>query len=350
MAEILSNQYQSVFSTPKTDFSDLNLQTCNIPALCNIEVTEEAVRNAIKNIKPTSAPGPDGIPAFLYKEYTDALIRPLIQIFNMPLKLGKLPEGVALAIITPIYKSGDKSLPVNYRPVGLPNHLTKILERILSKEIIQHLEFNNLMNPTQHGFRIGRSTISQLLTYYNDILNRLEEGNKVDSIYLDFSKAFDRVDHGVLIKKIESLNITGKILAWLEVFLTNRKQAVKVENHISQPVHVTSGVPQGSVLGPLLFIILMLDIDQTIFNAAMGSFADDTRVWTSINTIHCVTDLQSDLNSVYSWAKSNNMKFNEAKFDTMSFGINDFHVSYTTPSGKPIEAKKLYQGSWCHHR
>ena len=134
------------------------------------------------------------------------------------LDTGKTIEGKIISIVTPIYKSGEKSDPGNYRPVALTNNLTKIFERILKKALVKHLESNNLLNNTQHGFRRGRSTVTQLLRYYDSILSMLEKGHKVDSIYLDFSKAYNKVDHNILLKKIESLNISGKVVNWIEIF------------------------------------------------------------------------------------------------------------------------------------
>ena len=134
------------------------------------------------------------------------------------LDTGKLPEGIAIAWITPIYKGGNKSLPANYRPVALTNHVTKIFERVLKKEIVLHLERNDLLNASQHGFTSGRSTISQILNYYGDILEKIENGSVVDAVYFDFAKAFDKVDHDILLMKMKRLNITGRVKSWCESF------------------------------------------------------------------------------------------------------------------------------------
>ena len=148
----------------------------------------------------------------------------------------------------------------------------------------------------------------------------IDKGYAVDSIYLDFSKAFDKVDHFILLKKINSLQISGKIIRWIESFLKNRQQSVKVEGHLSDRVWVTSGVPQGSVLGPLLFFIMMTDIECNIFNATIGSFADDTRLWNMVTDKSSEDAMQKELEIMYQWAERNNMQYNCDKFEGMRFG------------------------------
>jgi len=154
---------------------------------------------------------------------------------------GKLPEGIAQTIVTPLYKGGAKCEPRNYRPIALTNHLTKIFERIL-KDIVKHLETNNIVNKIQHGFTKKKSTISQLLNYYQDIITMVENKENVDTVYLDFSKAFDKVDHKILLQKLHQLGIRGKIHRWIKSFLTNRQQRVLVEGFLSEPVSVISGI------------------------------------------------------------------------------------------------------------
>ena len=341
MADILSNQYQGVFSTPCVNTSAIQMKEYLFDHLLDIDITEEQIREAVKSMNASSASGPDGIPAFLFKDYIDQLLYPILKIWRTSLDTGNLPEGTALAVITPIFKGGVRSAPANYRPVSLTNHLTKIFERVLRKALVKHLEINGVMNPTQHGFRAGRSTISQLLRYYDDILSKLEEGGEVDAIYLDFAKAFDKVDHNILLKKISCLNIGGKIIRWIESFLKKRNQIVKVDGHYSDPVKVKSGVPQGSVLGPLFFLILMIDIDAEITRAVLGSFADDTRIWHKVESFLNTSELQEDLLKVYQWAEVNNMNFNADKFELMTFSSTGRTPLYVTPTGEPIGRKEV---------
>ena len=304
----------------------------------DLKLTNPMFISAMQEIQYSSAPGPDGVPAYLYIAFAEELASPVRLIWSNSLNTGRMPDGTPLAIITPILKTVDKSLPSNYRPISLTNHLTKIFERVLRVALVDHLETNDLMNRTQHGFRKGLSTVTEIITYYDSILSFLEEGFNVDSVYLDFSKAFDKVDHEILIRKVESLGISGKILQWIKQFLTNRQQQVRIGNALSPKEWVKSGVPQGSVLGPLLFLIMMLDITDDIKHSLLGSYADDTRLWRLVTGRKDQNLLQEDLNRLYQWAHRNNMEFNGPKFELTTFG-KESKRSYKAPDGKPIQRK-----------
>ena len=332
MAGILSKQYESVFSIPKPHESNYNFHPRDCESFSDLQITLDMIKNAINEIKPSSAPGPDSIPAHIYKQYAEELAYPILCIWRQSLDTGKLPEGQARALITPIYKGGDKSNPANYRPVALTNHLTKIFERILRKKLAGHIDNNNLMNNSQHGFREGRSTASQLLSYYDSILTMLEEGTYVDAVYLDFAKAFDKVDHNILLTKIHGLGIRGKLLTWLERFLKHRVQQVRIGKSLSEEVIVRSGVPQRSVIGPLLFLIMMIDINKDI-QVALGSFADDTRLWQSSRS----NLMQSELDKMYKWASDNNMEYNGKKFEVLRYGTSEGAPNYKSLDGSTIK-------------
>ena len=167
----------------------------------------------------------------------------------------------------------------------------------------------------------------------------MESGHPVDSVYLDFSKAFDKVDHQILLKKVESLGITGKILSWIRTFLTNRQQQVRVGDFLSQKEWLRSGVPQGSVLGPLpLPLIMLIDITDDVKHSWLGSYADDTRLWKLIHGGEDQEKLQSDLQVLYDWAEKNNMSYNEEKFEHLIFGPPSLRA-YRTPTGSDIRKK-----------
>lgn len=185
-----------------------------------------------------------------------------------------------------------------------------------------YLEDNDLMSSSQHGFRKGRSCLSNLLAHYDWLLQGLAEGGNVDVVYLDFSKAFGRVDHGILLHKLKAMGITGELGVWLHSFLTHRTQAVAVDGHISQQEKVVSGVPQGSVLGPLLFLVLMADIEEVVDSSFLSSFADDTTLSHRIREESDTFKLQTNIQKIFEWAETNNMKFNEEKFELLRLGPN----------------------------
>ena len=187
----------------------------------------------------------------------------------------------------------------------------------MRKHIVQYMNDNNLFNENQHGFRSGRSCLSQLLEQFDLILDILEDNGNVDVIYLDFAKAFDKVDHTLVLNKIRSFGITGEIYNWLESFLRNRSQSVMVNGITSNPQEVKSVVPQGSLLGPLIFLVLIGDIDVDIINSIVKSFADDTRATKSVKSLEDVASLQNDLETIYRWTSTNNVELNDVKFEAL---------------------------------
>ena len=327
MAEILSRQYTSVFSTPKSPLKDpseyfphSNSQN-NVPILENIEFSREDIKKAMREIPTTAAAGPDRVPAILLKLCCEPLSEPLYIMWRISMNQGKIPQILKTANIVPIYKGkgADRSRAKSYRPVALTSHITKIFEKVIRRYIIQYMEHHKLFNPSQHGFRAGRSCLSQLLAHYEKILQLMEEGFDVDVIYLDFAKAFDKVDFTVILQKLKDMGVQGHVGRWIHQFITGRTQSVLVNGCRSKPAKVSSGVPQGSVLGPLLFLVLIGDIDQNIASVFLSSFADDTRMGHGIRTMQDTEALQEDLNSVYKWTDDNNMELHGDKFEHLHY-------------------------------
>ena len=321
MADLLQEQFSSVFSDPDSpDVKDPSFPTPVIEhpqEIEDFEISEEIILSAIKEINADSAPGPDGVPPILLKNCAKELCSPLRIIWEESFERGNVPMFYKETLITPLYKKGDRARAVNYRPVALTSHVIKVYERILRSVMVDYIDRNKLLCDNQHGFRSGRSCLTQLLSHIDDIVKGLIDGADTDAIYLDFAKAFDKVDHRLLLAKMRKLGFHEKLVKWIESFLSDRKQSVVLDGVSSFSAVVLSGVPQGTVLGPLLFIIFINDMKLCVMGSIIRLFADDTRILRHIFSIEDVGALQQDLNCVLEWAKCNNMALNENKFELL---------------------------------
>ena len=322
-ANLLQDQYIKVFSKPENASRDQEYKDKTKKEIRDINITVEDIKLAIKNIPTYAAPGPDKLPAVVLKECADQLIEPIMIIWRKSLDTGEVPEFLKLQTIKPLYKKGSKALSENYRPVSLTSHLIKLFERILRKKLIKFIEDNNLLSDNQHAFRTGRSCLSQLLQHIEEVLQTLEDKRNVDVVYLDFAKAFDKVDHHILMKKLHQYGIRGKIHTWINNFIYHRLQQVLVENKLSRKEKVVSGVPQGTVLGPLLFLIYINDLEEALKYSILRIFADDSKLVKELKSQSDHNQLQEDLNISIHWSKVNNMELNQKKFQLMQFGKDE---------------------------
>ena len=233
-------------------------------------------------------------------------------IYRSSLATGIVPREWKSANVAPIFKKGEHYNPANYRPVSLTSVPCKIMEHILVSQMMSHLERNNILTPQQHGFRKGHSCETQLLELTNDITKCLDEGHQRDIIILDFAKAFDKVNHSLLVMKLDHYGIRGTINRWIKDFLANRQQTVVVEGSTSEPAGVKSGVPQGSVLGPCLFLVYINDLPAKV-ESDSRLFADDTAVDRKIEATPDTVILQSDLTSLEKWEAMWDMAFHALK-------------------------------------
>ena len=229
------------------------------------------------------------------------MIAPILQvIFQRSLNTGRVPKDWSTAFVCPLFKKGDTSLASNYRPISLTSILCKVLEHVVTTNIVSHMDKYNLLYDLQHGFRSKRSCETQLVTLIEDLMQNSIAGNQTDLVLLDFSKAFDKVSHQKLLLKLHRYGIRGPTLKWIQVFLSDRTQTVVIDNEKSATVPVTSGVPQGSVLGPILFLIYINDLpDKT--RSKVRLFADDTAIYMAVSNLEDAQILQQDLDHLHLW-------------------------------------------------
>ena len=336
MAELLNDFFCSVFT--REDCSNIpqaeQLFTGEVP-LETVEITEEKVRKKLEKLKPSSAPGPDKLwPRVLHKLST-VIALPLSIIYTRCLAEGTVPPDWKLANVAPIFKKGSKGSAGNYRPVSLTCVLCKVMESILRDAIVEHLDRNNLLRCSQHGFMSGKSTLSNLLEYLEELTRLVDEGHSVDIVYLDFAKAFDKVPHMRLAKKCEGLGIQGNILGWIQEWLSDRKQRVVLNGNASKWGEVVSGVPQGSVLGPTLFLIYINDIDTAaeVTGAVIKKFADDTKCSMVVENQEDKEKFQTMLNNLARWSDDWQMLFNVDKCHVIHAGKKNPEFVYDWGTG-----------------
>ena len=330
MATALNNFFSSVFTREShQSVPDADQHIYNDPITsCTFPVND--IIDALDKLKPTSASGPDGIPGRLLKDNKHCLSIPLAIIFTKSLASGSVPSDWREANVTPIFKKGSKSDPSNYRPISLTSIPCKIMEAILKKNIVKHLDVNELLLTSQHGFRSNRSTTTSLLSFFEDITAEHDEGNNVDLLYLDFAKAFDKVPHLRLIQKLIAHGIKGQILEWIKSWLRDRQQKTVLNGESSQWSNILSGVVQGSVLGPLLFLIFINDLDAAapLLNY-INKFADDTKVGHRIASVEDRDILQASINLLHDWSVKWGMSFNVSKCHIMHLGRTNPRYNYT---------------------
>ena len=345
MSNILRKQFAFSFSTPREKLDVNEFFDQDHPGLLtDIFITEEDIIEAAKELPNETSPGPDSWPAKFIKDCITELATPLKTIFNNSLKTGEIPKVFLQAHIIPTHKGGSKQLPENYRPISLTSLIAKIFERIIRKYILKFLDETNAIHQSQHGFRKQRSCLSQLLEHHDRIIDALESGGSYDVIYTDFAKAFDKCDFTILCRKLINLGISGNLGRWIYRFLSQRKFQVIVNDSLSDEEEVKSSVPQGTILAPLLFLIMINDIGKDIEECDIGTFADDTKLSKCIKTPEDSICLQKGLTTMFDWAEEGNMKFNGNKFLHIRHQVdclNQCDAKYKTKDG--LEIKKVPQ-------
>ena len=338
MADELNKFFASVFTADSPPFDNtLTPKECD-HSLANVVISSATVLKKLVNLKEGSAPGPDGIGARFLKAQSRVLAAPLASIFNKSLEEGKVPSDWRKANVTPIFKKGGKGDPGNYRPVSLTSIPCKVMESCLRDEIVDHLLRNELISNSQHGFMKNKSVTTNMLEFLEILTSEMDNGNNMDVIYLDFAKAFDKVPHDLLIEQLRLHRVEGGLLDWIKDWLTGRTQRTVLNGEASDWAPVGSGVPQGSVLGPLAFLVFINDIDicASLVNV-IKKFADDTKVGHRIVSQEDVHDLQRCLDNLCEWADKWGMTFNVKKCKVMHIGRSNSWAVYTM-KGTAIES------------
>jgi hypothetical protein len=333
IAEELNKFFSSVFT--KED-----LQSVPEPEVENVRkkmepvrIEQQQIRNKIKKLRKTAAPGPDGITPALLQSLGEAVILPLEIIYNKSMESGCTPEDWRKANVTPIHKKGTKGDPGNYRPVSLTSIPCKIMESIIKDRIMCHLLDNELIQESQHGFMLGRSCATNLVEFMDFVTKEVDEGKPVDIFYLDFAKAFDKVPRQRLVKKMRAKGLDPGVVTWIENWLTDRTQCVCVQGEKSESCPVDSGVPQGTVLGPILFSIYIDDLEYELkklkLDVKVIKFADDTKGGKTVRSVEDRDELQRALDCLCDWADKWAMSFNFSKCKIMHVGLHNPGFEYT---------------------
>lgn len=334
--------FQKNFKEPASHYpivSDNDTSTNHV--LHNVEITSSYIFKLLKQLDIKKGAGSDGIPPSFFYFCSKTLAAPIAQIFNRCLSVGYFPNIWKTAHIVPIYKKGSQSQVKNYRPISILNVLSKLFERVVHNHMYPIV--SKFIPPEQHGFMKERSTNTNLALFTDDVLNGMDGASQVDVIYTDFEKAFDRVDHVLLLRKLWELGIKGSLHRWFESYLRNRCQAVVIGGYCSSYIKIVSGVPQGSILGPLLYACYLYDISKCFKFAKFLMYADDTKIYMNIKNIQDCYHLQEDLNRLCIYYDENRININVSKCSYMSFTrkMKPLKFNYNIYSLPLIETKQV---------
>lgn len=329
ICNMFANHFQSVYSSGSSPPLNAieNFVPNNFLNVGILECSIQEVQIALSLLNLDKNPDFEGIPPILLQKCSHAFSVPLCLVFNLSLQTGQFLKVWKNSFLTPIFKSGSRHEICNYRPICKISTIPKLFEKIIYEKLTPLLK--RYISPFQHGFVAGRSTTTNLSIFCNTVLNGLEKGLQCDVIYTDFAKAFDSVSHVLLISKLKRFGFHSNVLEWIRSYLTDRIQYVRINDVLSSPVYVTSGVPQGSHLGPLLFLLFINEIPDLFMNSHCLMFADDLKVFRTIQSDYDCILLQEDLERLYVWCQKNDLRLNVSKCQSLSFCRNLSPVSFT---------------------
>lgn len=288
----------------------------------------DEVINTIKKFKVTSA-GLDRIHPSNIKWIVDLIAEPLAHIINLVFKTGVFPVQLKKAKVTPVFKKGDRTLIANYRPISILPFFSKVIEKCIERRLSKYLSKFNILSTHQFGFRTGYSTNLALLSFTDNIKHAIDAGNYAGALFIDLTKAFDSINHNILLTKLAAIGVVGPALSLIQSYLSHRSQAVCVSQNLSNFKTTDKGVPQGSILGPLLFLLYINDLPDCVANSEPFLYADDTTILATDRCINSLTaKLTSDINNILLWCRQNCLHINPSKTTFMIFHSNQRHLTH----------------------
>ena len=320
-ARILLRQFSNVFIPDNDVLPPFKSRTDN--SLKQVFFSPEIVYDVLRELPDKLSATPDSLPAYFLKRMCVSLSSPLCFIYQLSMLSGEIPTIWKTAIVSPIFKSGATSDPANYRPISLTSVCCKVMESVIKKCMMSFFLENSLISPVQHGFLARRSTCTQLLETTFEWSVALNNKHCVDSVYIDFSKAFDTVSHSKLLLKLSKYGISGCLLQWIASFLTNRTQKVRVGNELSLPANVTSGTPQGGVLSPLLFLMYINDLPESLGAASCQMYADDAKIYQVFDRRNYDNSLCDSLSALNVWSQTWQLKIAVEKCHVLRIGYKN---------------------------
>lgn len=344
IVEVVSNMLKNLNWLHKTTTDYLTYITTSDILFEFTPINEEFTLAYLKKMKTGKAVGLDGIPARLLKDSAEIICKPLTKIVNSSLATGIVPTDWKTARVIPVSKNARTEDLNNYRPISVLPLVSKVLERAVHSELYTFFTNNHLLNPHQHGFRKGHSTETATICFTDEVRRSIDQGLLTGSIFIDLSKAFDSVNHDILLHKLHAYGVRNGELEWFRNYLSNRVQQVCFQNTLSNAEGITSGVPQGSILGPLLFVIFINDLPKALPSSKLLLYADDAVIFNSAKDVREIEkSLSNSLNQVQSWLRNNCLFLNQSKTECILFGTgsklsnaNDFNIEINGESLKRV--------------